>query len=887
MNKRLFSVLLCLLLLVGVTVPVSAVVEEDQQEELVEIRKLSVSTAEEFLEFAENCRLDSFSRNLEVTLEADIDLSGISFAGIPTFSGTLKGKGHSITGVSMDRDGSYQGLFRYLTQEALVQDLIVEGQFNPGGSKNAVGAIAGNNAGSIVHCEFRGSVSGGDYVGGIVGQNALTGKIENCMVEGEIQGNHFVGGISGENAGVIRNCINYATINTTPQQNSVEVSDITMDTLMNSESANTTTDIGGISGSSNGVIRNCKNRGDVGYQRIGYNIGGIAGTQAGYISGCINYGKIQGRKEVGGIVGQMEPVTVIEFTEDTLQILQDQLNTMSGLVNSAAANAQNGGSQINNQLAVLQDQADSAKEAVETLIPSGENPQLPDADTILAAQNTLSEAMNVMPKTVEGIASSAQATIAGVGRDLKAVSNHIGLMSQTIQNGAENLGGSVTDLSDQDTPDLLTGKVENCINYGSTQAELNVGGIAGAMAMENDLDILEDWEQSGDASLNVSSEIRAVVLDCENNGVVTGQKQNVGGLVGWHTLGLVKNSVNTGKVDGAGATYVGGIAGQSVGFLRGVSANCEVSGTEYLGGIAGSAMIVSDSLSQVKLTDGKEKIGGILGWAEENQSEEDIPVQDNYYLPVGSDQGAIDGISYAGLAEPMEMENFLAIDDLPETFRKVKIRFLFADGAMTEVLVPTGEDLSVEMIPQVPAKDGYSGSWSGIEQAQLTDILFDMTFEAVYSTHSSTIECEETRADGRPVVLLEGSFTDAATVTVEASNEVPQLTEKQQHLESWQLCTNEAGTVARFLPEDTEAADGLLLFVRSDDGQWQQRDFQMSGSYLVFPMEKLQAEIALVQQISNQMIYAIGAGIVLLILLSAGLLIWRRKHTHKAGNSAE
>lgn len=886
MNKRLFSILLCLFLLAAMVVPVSAV-EEEQQEEIVEIRKISVSTAEEFLEFAENCRLDSFSRNLEVTLEADIDLSGTSFAGIPTFSGTLQGKGHKITGLSLDGEGSYQGLFRYLTQEALVRDLIVEGQIHPGGSKSAVGAIAGKNAGSIIHCEFNGSVSGGDYVGGIAGQNALTGSIENCMVEGEIQGDHFVGGISGENSGVIRSCMNYATINTTPQQNSVEISDITMDTLMNSESANTATDIGGISGNSSGVIRNCKNRGDVGYQRIGYNIGGIAGTQAGYISGCINYGRIQGRKEVGGIVGQMEPVTVIEFTEDTLQILQEQLNTMSGLVNSAAANAQNGGSQINNQLAVLQDQADSAKEAVETLIPSGENPQLPDADSILAAQNALSEAMNVMPKTVEGIASSAQATIVGVGRDLKAVSNQIGLMSQTIQNGAENLGGSVTDLSDQDTPDLLTGKVETCFNYGSIQAELNVGGIVGAMAMENDLDILEDWQQQGEASLNVRSEIRSVVLDCENNGTVTGLKQNVGGLVGWHTLGLIKNSVNTGKVDGAGASYVGGVAGQSVGFLRAVSANCEVRGAEYLGGIAGSAMIVTDSLSQVKLMDGTERVGGILGWAEENQSEEEVPVRDNYYLPVDSDPGAIDGISYSGLAEPMEMEAFLAVEDLPDTFQKVKIRFLFDDGTMTEILVPTGGDLAVEKIPQVPAKDGYSGSWSGLEQAQLTDIRFDMTFEAVYTVHSTTIESGETRTDGRPVLLLEGSFTDAASVTVMATNEVPALAEKQQHLESWQISVNEPGTVARFLLEDAADADGLLLFVRADDGQWQQQDYRIDGSYVVFPMEELQTEIALVQQTSNEMLYVIGAGAALLILLIAGSLVWKRKHTRKTEESTE
>lgn len=886
MNKRFFSILLCLFVVLAMVVPVSAVEEEEQQKESVEIRKISVSTVEEFLEFAENCRLDSFSQNLEVTLEADIDLSGTSFAGVPTFSGILKGEGHKITGLSLAGEGSYQGLFRYLTQEALVRDLIVEGQICPGGSKSVVGAIAGNNAGSIIHCGFTGSVSGGDYVGGIAGKNALTGKIENCSVEGNIHGDHFVGGISGENTGVIRNCMNYATINTTPQQNNVEISDITMDTLMNSESANTVTDIGGISGSSNGVIRNCKNRGDVGYQKIGYNIGGIAGTQAGYISACINYGKVQGRKEVGGIVGQMEPVALIEFTEDTLQILQGQLDSMTASINSATANAQALGGQLNDEVSALRGQTQTAKDAVNAILPDKNDPQLPDVDTILAAQNSLSNAVNAMPGTVESIANAAQSTLSGITSDLSAIAHQLDLMNQTIQNGSEFLGGSITDLSDQDTPDLLTGKIENCQNYGSTEAELNVGGIAGAMAMENDMDVLEDWESSGETSLNSHSEIRAVVLNCTNNGTVTGQKQNVGGLVGWQTLGLVKNSVNTGKVDAAAAIYVGGVAGQSVGFLRSVCANCEVSGTQYLGGIAGSAMIVSDSLSQVKLIDGKERVGGILGWAVENQSEEEIPIKDNYYLPVDRDMGAIDGISYSGLAEPMDMDEFLALETLPDTFQKVKICFLLDNEPVTEILLRTGEDLAVEEIPQVPAKEGYSGSWSGIEQAQLTDIRFDMTFEAVYSDLCTTIESEETRSDGRPVLLLEGSFTNAATVMLTAINELPDLAEKQQHLESWQISTNETGSTARFLLNDVNT-DGLLLFVRSADGQWLQRNYQINGSYIVFSMDEPQLEIALVRQMSNEIPYVVGIGAVVLILLFAGFFVWKRKGTQKKEICAE
>lgn len=885
MNKRRFSVFLCVMLLLGMAVPVSADVEEDQ--EAIVTQKLQISTTEEFLEFAENCRLDSFSQNLEVTLEENIDLSNTFFEGVPVFCGTFKGNGHTISGITLNTDGSFQGLFRYMTADAVVRDLIIDGTYCPEGSRNTVGAVAGSNAGSILHCEFRGSVSGGDYVGGIAGSNAVTGVIENCMVEGDVHGDHFVGGIAGENNGVIRNCTNHAAINTTPQQNHVAISDITIDSLMNSEAANTATDIGGIAGISSGVIRDSENRGDVGYQQMGYNIGGIAGTQSGYIVKCKNYGSIQGRKEAGGIVGQMEPVTMIEFSEDTLQILQGQLNTMSGLVNRASANAQSNGSQISKQIAVLQDQAQTAKDAVETIIPDKETPQLPDPDTILAAQNTLSNTMNAMPQTVKGIASTAQATVSGITKDLNAVSNQLGVMGQTIQNGAENLGGSITDVSDQDTPELLTGKVENCVNYGSVLADLNVGGIAGAMAMENDLDVLEDWEQSGEPSLNFQSDVRAVMLNCENSGMVTGKKQNVGGLVGWQSLGLVKTGANTGKVDGTAAQYVGGVAGRSTGFLRSVCANCEIIGDSYMGGIAGSAMIVTDSLSQVKLLDGREKLGAILGWAEENQSEEEEPIRENYYLPVDMDLGAIDGISYAGLAQPMEMDTFLATQDLPDTFKNVKIRFLYEDGTITEVLVPTGGDLAAEKIPEVPVKSGYSGSWDGMDQAQFTDILFDMTFEAVYRAYSPTIESVEVRKDGRAIVLLEGSFTDAAAVIVEATDAAPELDKKQQLLESWTIQTNEIGTTARLLMNEVEETDTLQLFMKKADSQWQQTDFHVDGSYLVFELAETQAQIAIVQQVQSNMIWAVAAGAVLIMLFPVILVICKKKRVKKKEAYAE
>lgn len=48
---------------------------DNEEDSGVEMTELTIASLEEFLAFSENCRLDSYSQNLAVILEADIDLS--------------------------------------------------------------------------------------------------------------------------------------------------------------------------------------------------------------------------------------------------------------------------------------------------------------------------------------------------------------------------------------------------------------------------------------------------------------------------------------------------------------------------------------------------------------------------------------------------------------------------------------------------------------------------------------------------------------------------------------------------------------------------------------------------------------------------------------------
>lgn len=871
-KRRILSGLLSLFLLFFAALPVSA----EQAEETAAI-PYSIASTEQFLLFAQQCRLDSFSQNLEVVLETDIDLTGSDFTSIPIFSGTFEGNGHTIQGVDITNDGSAQGLFRYLTETAVIQNLIVEGTIQPSGTGHEVGGIAGNNAGRIVNCSFRGTVSGNEYIGGIAGVNGLTGIIENCDVDGSIYGSHFVGGMAGKNSGVLRNCENTAQVNTTAQQNNVELSDITIESLTSSESVNTVTDIGGIAGSSTGVIRECVNRGNVGYQQMGYNIGGIAGTQSGYLADCRNYGEVHGRKEVGGIVGQMEPTTLVEYEEDALQILRRQLEGLGGIVNSTASNVQGGAEAIYGQVTTLRDHVTSAKEAVETLLPS-EDDFFPDMDTIQAAQNSLSSSMSGMNETLRGMNAVTDSMMGKLSNNLYAIQTQMNAMRTTLGNASETMGGSITDVSDADSEEDLTGKVENCVNYGRVLADLNGGGIAGAMAVENDLDHEEDFQIIGDNSLNFSSELRCVIRNCSNEAVVTVKKQNAGGITGWQSLGLVKNSYNSGNLDAAGAEYVGGITGLSTGFIRSCGAKGEISGARNVGGIAGSATIATDCLSMVKLSGGKEKTGAILGVREEGFTDTENPIAGNLYFSVTEDLGGIDGISYAGMAESMQRQEFLELENLPQMFQNVTLCFRYENGGEKRFHLTPGSAFPADQIPPVPEKNGHTAVWEGLSDADLSCVTFDMTFFASYSSYDMVME-SETRRNEMPLLLVQGSFTPEAQLMLAQWEEAVPVEENETFLEAWSFTVSQGEDVAALricLPEGSDP-NHLRVLLCDEQGAWRTAEHKVDGSYAAVALESGDQAIALIQTANYLWMILAAAGTLVLVLVIWLVIRKRRK----------
>jgi hypothetical protein len=147
----------------------------------------------------------------------DIDASatsvwdgGAGWTPIYEFTGTYDGNGYTISNLNIQRPSTaYIGLFRLIASGGQVKKL---GVTNVNISGNlCVGGLAGVNNGTIENCFASGTVTGSNYVGGLVGSNSITGVIRGSYSRVNVVGSECVGSLTGENynGGSIQN--SYAT----------------------------------------------------------------------------------------------------------------------------------------------------------------------------------------------------------------------------------------------------------------------------------------------------------------------------------------------------------------------------------------------------------------------------------------------------------------------------------------------------------------------------------------------------------------------------------------------------------------------------------------------------------------------------------------------------
>lgn len=988
---RISALLLALLIGLSEMAPVLAEKADDT---------IYIDSVEDLQELSKACSLDTWSWGKTVVLQSNISLSEVEFSPIPTFGGTFEGNGYTISGLEITGSVTPAGLFGYVQESAVIKDLNVSGHIEPSGDGDAAGGIAGENSGTLKNCSFEGTVSGNRNIGGIVGINASDGIIENCRSGGAVFGQRMTGGISGYNMGAIVSCENHAYINITSVDPSIKPEDIDVDTMLNftsiisSDADGAASDTGGIAGYSAGGIVSCKNSGTVGYQHIGYNVGGIAGRSCGYIRECENTAEVYGRKDVGGIAGQIEPYISQDLSPDTLTILKGQLNELNGMVNRALDDSHAGVGTVTDRLNKIADYVDSAAEAASDITthgsvtssvtgqgqhssgggvtvtlphpteedtPETEDPgEVPEGDTENPGEGTeetpgeesgdnpgesiagdLAEKLEeAADKTIEGgvegeSGGSAEGSVSAVTEitlntslhglaaavngmsgqmrqlngeiagnsgtmteDLKAISNQINLISNTVFDAVLDDGEDqvLEDTSESNIDQVTFGKTSSSKNTGFIYGDINVGGITGSMAVEYELDPEDDVTAEISGKQRQSYEMKAILQNCVNEGEITSKRSYAGGICGRMDLGYITGNENYGDVESESGSYVGGVSGLASGTIYGSYAKCTLKGKDYIGGIVGSGAedysgeafgSVDGCYSLVSIPEYEQYAGAISG-------ADTGSFTNNYF--VSEELAGMNRISYEGHAEPVSYETLSKVSGLPERFQSFTVRFVADDKTVQTLSVGYGESLGKDEIPEVPQKEGCYGKWD-IED--FTNLCFDTTVTAVYSTYVSALTDEEKQTGGHPLFFVEGNFDDQSKLTVteltkEASDPdmIPEgfgdtlikcFTGTKLNLEAervWKLEFSPDGQTAHkvryLIPEgDSKQPD---IYVKQADG-WVRAETEEMGSYLTFTAEGTSVELAAVRTMP---IWWVWIPAVLLII---GLFIFviRMLHKRKSG----
>lgn len=119
---------------------------------------------------------------------------GKTIPGLSTayFMGNFDGDGHKITGLYINRQQGYQGLFGS-AKEATIKNLYIENaQINSHADTGILAAVAFKS--EIINCATTGTINGGNNVGGLISL-IKESTVDKCFSNVEITGNGYLGGM--------------------------------------------------------------------------------------------------------------------------------------------------------------------------------------------------------------------------------------------------------------------------------------------------------------------------------------------------------------------------------------------------------------------------------------------------------------------------------------------------------------------------------------------------------------------------------------------------------------------------------------------------------------------------------------------------------------------
>jgi len=877
--KRFLGALLAALMLLSLSAPALAAGPKTPEPEASEpeVIERKISSARQLANFTRSCARESYSYGVRFVLTEDIDLaeSGVEIESAGYFAGEFDGGGHTIRGLEITAAGSRLGLFRQIGPKGSVHDLNVEGTVRPTGTQSEIGGLVGLNEGTVRGCSFSGEVRGVQDVGGVAGKN--TGTVTSCRFSGAAAGEHQIGGVVGTNAGVVFNCENQGAVNTeeiTPSgERRFDLSAFSQEDFVD------ISNIGGVVGENTGALRFCRGTGDVGYPYTGYNVGGIAGKNSGFVDSCRFSGAVEGRRDVGGIVGQSIPYAAWELSEGKLQDLSRAIAAMNGMLSATAQKISGSSETVKASLRSMSGYGNQAMSAIAQLLTASAGQTahylqgitvdaetgaitLPNANYGAADTSALTAALNNLFAQSAALTGAMDGVVGETAEEIRKISGQMSYVFNLLFSLISDIGAgdmiTMRDLSLAETYDHDEGAIARCENRGSVHGESNVGGVVGSVAFELSFDMEDTLGSSDFLPTQAEQLLFAAVRDCENRGRIESRADGAGGIAGRMDVGAVADCVSAGAVSSQSGDYVGGVAGVCQGSIARCWSRCSLAGGKYIGGIAGSGKTMADCRAWTHIERGTEYRGAVAGWAEGE-------VSGNLYAD--SRPEGVDGVSRIGQAEPMTAAELLALEDAPQDLETVTVRFV-VDGEVVRTLrIPFGG--AVETLPAVENRASSYWVWDSFDSEH---VYADTDVTGRYLAPARTLSSDEEF----PLFLVEGEFYEGQSLEVLPFT-VPD--ERGGTLEGYTLRVNgfEGTLTVRMRSER-----GAAIFVRGEDGGYTETQSEWDGRYLVFALPSGGSfAVSMQGERPDTLLLAAGGGAALLALLLGARAVSRRRKANK------
>ena len=503
------------------------------------------------------------------------------------FTGVFDGNGHTISNFTYTSPGtSYIGLFTCIDGDAEIKDLVLIDPNVDVGTGDSVGSLVGRvSGGTITNCYVKGgSVSGDQYVGGLVGWNRDT--IFNCCSTGSVSGYRIVGGLVGRNSSsTITNC--YSTGN---------VSGYVF--------------VGGLVGyNSSSAITYCYSTGSV----SGYSfVGGLVGyNTSSAITNCYSEGNVSGSKNVGGIVGYNIGEVMASFWD----IETSGQSTSAGGTGLPTAEMQT--------MRTFYD-AGWGCEPVWTIDEGVDYPRLVwenKPGELITVPSDLYGGGTGEPNDPYLIYSAEQLNKIGLftchwDKDFKLMEGiDLGVFTGTSFN---IIGYRVGWINNKPFTGVFDGNGHTISNFTCTSTGTDYIGLFGYVTGEiKNLGVIDPNVNAG-TGISVGSLVginSGRITNCYVKGSSVTGHLYVGGLVGYNYDGTISNCyVEGGSV--SGDSYVGGLVGENDGIISHCYSTASVEGDEIVGGLVGEndySGTIANCYSKGSVS-GDEIVGGLIGY---------------------------------------------------------------------------------------------------------------------------------------------------------------------------------------------------------------------------------------------------------------------------------